>query len=195
MSGAAESAERLRQWLLTYDVGCQYIAELLERWKHWKLPPSLLALVERLQILLPQLHMLAHKESCHTQYALCYKQGTGHSNGESVESLWAEHNMVGLSTREMNGGARRDALNDFFNSWNWYKNETRGKCIYFCKDRRLNMRPISQVSLPKATGEVEAAGDSNSRSCGADQGGRAHGGQVLVRRRSRCGRTHPVDVS
>lgn len=49
------------------------------------------------------------------------------TTGESVETLWAEHNLVGLSTPEMNGGARHDALNDFFNSWNWYKTETRGR--------------------------------------------------------------------
>ena len=126
LSGALEGTQQLRQWLLTYDVGCELIANMLERWKEWELPPELLPIIERLKVLLPQLHMLAHKESCQTEFALCYKEGTGHSNGETVETLWAKHNMVGLSTREMNGGARHDALNDFFNSWNWYKTETRG---------------------------------------------------------------------
>ena len=126
LSGALEGTQQLRQWLLTYNVGCELIANVLERWKEWELPPGLLPIIERLKVLLPQLHMLAHKESCQTEFALCYKEGTGHSNGETVETLWAEHNMVGLSTREMNGGARHDALNDFFNSWNWYKTETRG---------------------------------------------------------------------
>ena len=127
MSGALETAEDLEEWLLTYDVGCQYIAHLLERWKEWDLPDKYIPIVEKLRILLPQMHMLAHQESCQTDYCMGFKKGTGHTCGEIVETIWAEHNAVGLSTREMNGGARRDALNDFFNSWNWYKNEGRGK--------------------------------------------------------------------
>lgn len=127
ISGALEGTEQLLEWLITYDVGCQLLVNMLARWREWDLPPSLIPIIERLQVLLPQLHMLAHKETCQREYALCYKAGTGHSNGELVETLWAEHNMVGLSTREMNGGARLDALNDFFNSWNWVKTEGRGK--------------------------------------------------------------------
>ena len=129
LSGALETAEDLEEWLLTYDVGCQYIAHLLERWKEWNLPEKYIPIVEKLRILLPQMHMLAHQESCQTNYCMGFKKGTGHTCGEIVETIWAEHNAVGLSTREMNGGARRDALNDFFNSWNWYKNEGRGQCF------------------------------------------------------------------
>ena len=129
LAGALETAEDLLEWLLTYDVGCQYIANLLDRWKEWNLPEKFLHVVENLRILLPQMHMLAHQESCQTDYCMGFKQGTGHTCGEMVETIWAEHNAIGLSTREMNGGARRDALNDFFNSWNWYKNQGRGSSL------------------------------------------------------------------
>lgn len=168
MSGALETAEDLEEWLLTYDVGCQYIAHLLERWKEWKLPEKYIPIVEKLQILLPQMHMLAHQESCQTDYCMGFKKGTGHTCGEIVETIWAEHNAIGLSTREMNGGARRDALNDFFNSWNWYKNEGRGKNfgngnvhVYFALTRGLLVPCYSEVLIPQTSGKADAAVAAN----------------------------------
>ena len=53
MSGALESVAKLLEWILTYDVGCSYIAGILARWKEWKLPPDLYEVVQRLRILLP----------------------------------------------------------------------------------------------------------------------------------------------
>ncbi|KAI0703979.1 hypothetical protein C8Q76DRAFT_572048, partial [Earliella scabrosa] len=154
LSGALESVSTLLEWILTYDVGCSYIANILTRWQEWKLPPDLIPVVQRLRILLPQLHMLAHQESCQCEYAMCYKQGTGHSNGESVEALWAEHNAVGLSTREMNGGARLDALNDFFNSWNWRKNEGRGKLLARKLKEKLPLQASQTLDLATLTKEA-----------------------------------------
>ena len=46
LSGALEGTQQLRQWLLTYDVGCELIANMLERWKEWELPPELLPIIE-----------------------------------------------------------------------------------------------------------------------------------------------------
>ena len=127
LSGALESARALHEFLLTYDVGCSYVKNLLARWDKYKLPPHLRDIIQKMKVLLPQMHMLAHKDSCQTEYAVCYTLGAGHSNGESVEILWAVHNLAGLSTREMNGGGRHDALNDLFSFWNWTKNENMGE--------------------------------------------------------------------
>ena len=126
MSGALETTEDLEEWLLTYNVGCQYIAHLLERWKDWDLPEKYTPILEKLQILLPQMHMLAHQESCQMDYCIGFKKGIGHTCGKMVEMIWAKHNTIRLSTREMNGGACQDTLNDSFNSWNWNKNEGQG---------------------------------------------------------------------
>ena len=123
MSGALETVEDLLEWLLTYNVGCQYIAKLFNQWQEWGLPKQYLPIIKKLQILLPQMHMLTHKETCQTEYHMGFKNGTSHTCGEMVETIWAEHNTLGLFTHEMNGGAQKDALNDSFNSWNWHKNE------------------------------------------------------------------------
>ena len=122
MCGATECAAKLLEWLLSYDVGCTYVANLLSRWEEWSLPPELRKIIESMKVLLPQMHMLSHKENCQIDFAMCYKQGNGHSNGETVEIAWAILHDTGRSTREMNGGARHDALSDHFSGYNWSVN-------------------------------------------------------------------------
>ena len=85
-------------------------------------------IVESMKVLLPQMHMLCHKEDCQVDFAMCYKQGNGHSNGETVEIAWAILHDTGRSTREMNGGARHDALSDHFGGYNWDKQVNLGMC-------------------------------------------------------------------
>lgn len=129
LAGALEGLEEVLHFIFTYDVGCIYEVNLEARFRTRF--PHLLPLLARMQILLPKLHMLAHKEACQTIYALCYSWGTGLTHGESVEHPWAEHNQAGLSTREMNAGHRHDALNAIHNFWNWRKVEGRSKSHTF----------------------------------------------------------------
>ncbi|KAI0360938.1 hypothetical protein OH77DRAFT_1393632 [Trametes cingulata] len=119
LGGALRGTERLREIALSYDVICSYICRILERFKTSH--PTLLQVVEQLKMLLPKLHMHAHKDLCQVVYAFCYAQGFGLAHGEGVETPWAELNSAGLSTREMSAGGRHDALNSLFNYWNWCK--------------------------------------------------------------------------
>lgn len=132
MSGALENAKKLKEWLLSYDVGCTYLINLVKRWDEWNLPPELRKIVEAIKVLLPQMHMLAHKEDCQVDFAMCYKQGNGHTNGETVEVAWSILQDTGRSTREMNGGARHDALSDFVNGLNWDKMVGLGMFLLSC---------------------------------------------------------------
>ena len=91
VSGALEGSEDLVEHVLTYDVGCEYIAKILARWDQWKLPPEQKKIIEELKILLPQMHILSHQESCQREYCLGYKQGCGNP----MERL---RNKDGLST-------------------------------------------------------------------------------------------------
>ncbi|EPS99173.1 hypothetical protein FOMPIDRAFT_17276, partial [Fomitopsis schrenkii] len=105
--------------IFTYDVACIYRVNLR---KHFEgRYPHLVPLLDRMQLLLPKLHALTHKEICQIVLALCYAWGAGLSHGESVKHPWAEHNQVGLSTRKMSSGHRHDALNMIHNYWNWCK--------------------------------------------------------------------------
>ena len=124
LAGALEGLEVLSHFIFTYDVACIYGKKLHERFAARF--PHLLPVIDRLHLLLPKLHALAHKEICQILYALCYSWGAGLSHGESVEHPWAEHNQVGLSTREMSAGHRHDALNAIHSYWNWCKTEKLG---------------------------------------------------------------------
>ena len=148
LSGALECLRNLDAWMFTYNVACSYLKGILERWKKGGLPPYLRPVVEKLQVLLPQLHMLAHREWCQTEFAVCYTRGAGHSNGEAVEPVWGEHNAAGLSTREMNGGARHDTLNDIFSFWNWVKHERFGErdCRVLSYPMLSDLRPGMYLS-------------------------------------------------
>ncbi|OCH85161.1 hypothetical protein OBBRIDRAFT_740369 [Obba rivulosa] len=124
LAGALAGLKELLLLLFTYDMSCQYIAHLLDHFKERF--PDLVPLIERIKLLLPKMHMLAHKEFCQIVYALCYTWGTGMTTGESVEQPWAELNQARVTTREMSLGSRHDALNDMFNYWNWQKAENLG---------------------------------------------------------------------
>ncbi|THH17939.1 hypothetical protein EUX98_g9037 [Antrodiella citrinella] len=117
-AGALEGLEDLAI-LFTYDVACIYEVNFRQRFERQF--PHLADTVKHVTMKLPRMHMLAHKELCHTVYALCYAWGAGIVSGESVEHPWSEHNQVGLSTREMSAGGRHDTLNDFLSFWNWLK--------------------------------------------------------------------------
>ncbi|EIW58976.1 uncharacterized protein TRAVEDRAFT_102679, partial [Trametes versicolor FP-101664 SS1] len=104
---------------LTYDVACIIIHNLLTRCREYF--PEKVAMLENLQVLLPKLHMYAHKDLCQIVYSLAYSTGFGLSHSEGVETPWAEFNIAGLPTREMSAGARHDALTDLFSFWNWRK--------------------------------------------------------------------------
>ncbi|KAI0352177.1 hypothetical protein OH77DRAFT_1460988 [Trametes cingulata] len=127
LGGALRGTAELHEIALSYDVICSYICHILERFKTSQ--PTLLQVVEQLKMLLPKMHMHAHKELCQVVYAFCYARGFGLAHGEGVETPWAELNAAGLSTREMNAGARHDALNSVFNFWNWQKTVNMGKFL------------------------------------------------------------------
>ncbi|PIL27223.1 hypothetical protein GSI_10367 [Ganoderma sinense ZZ0214-1] len=78
-------------------------------------------MLKKLLMLLPRIHMYAHKDLCQAVYSLAYAAGFGLTHGEGVETPWAELNISSLATREMSGGGCEDALNSLFNFWNWSK--------------------------------------------------------------------------
>ena len=104
LAGALEGMDKLLHFIFTYNGACIY-GQNLRRWFEERFP-HLVPLLDRLHLLLPKLHALAHREVCQIVYALCYTWGAGLTHGETVEHPWAEHNQAGLSTREMSVGHR-----------------------------------------------------------------------------------------
>ncbi|KAI0693053.1 hypothetical protein C8T65DRAFT_586112, partial [Cerioporus squamosus] len=157
MGGALECLKSLLAWMMTYDVACSYLKNILDRWDQGGLPPHLKPIVEKLQVLLPQLHMVAHREWCQTKFAVCYTPGARHTDGEAVEPLWASHNQAGRSTQKMNGGARHDALNNMFSFWNWLKHETIGKYLARKLQEKLRLQLDQSIHFAALTLTAGAA--------------------------------------
>src|ERR1700748_2844509 len=55
-------------------------------------------------------HQNAHKPDCADKSSLRYTANTGMVGGEEVETTWVEPNHIQYVVREMNAGARADAI-------------------------------------------------------------------------------------
>ena len=121
LAAVLEITSGLLEHGFTYDVICSYIRHIIDRFKQYH--PDQVEIVKRLKMLLPKMHMHAHKNLCQVVYTLCFAAGFGLMHGEGIETIWAELNAAGRTTREMLAGARHDALNALMNYWNWQKIE------------------------------------------------------------------------
>lgn len=75
--------------------------------------------MEHMRYHVPKLHGHGHSEDCRYQYAFDFAPNVGRTHGERIESGWAEGNIAGPSTREMNPGHRHETLSSFYNEWNY----------------------------------------------------------------------------
>lgn len=103
--------------VLTYDIGCQWSKNFWERLltydENMRISDDL-----QLEVGIPSWHINAHGMFCWSNYSLNYTPGVGWTCGEEVETTWSSTNALAPSTREMGSGARKETLNDHWNSWN-----------------------------------------------------------------------------
>ncbi|KAF7322147.1 CxC2 domain-containing protein [Mycena kentingensis (nom. inval.)] len=112
---------RLLRLMLSYDIACQW-------WKHLKerllnLPPLIrLSLVfAMIRFVIPKMHIKAHTLACQLLFSLYFALGSGQTDGEGIERLWAMCGAVAASTKLSGPGARADQLDDHWGFWNWMK--------------------------------------------------------------------------
>ena len=107
--------------LITYDIACQYSKKFFGRMR--LLPPEASIEVKEnmWSFVVPKLHIRGHERPCQERYALHLHPGAGQTDGEGIERLWAEVGPVGVSTREMGPGHRRDTIDDHQGARNWRK--------------------------------------------------------------------------
>ncbi|KLO04068.1 hypothetical protein SCHPADRAFT_841060, partial [Schizopora paradoxa] len=113
--------------VFSYDVGCQYCINIVERFTNTA--PHLVPRLQDLRVLVGKMHLQGHIESCQYRFSWNYTDGVGRTDGEEVERFWAEANQAAGSTKQMNKGHRREVLDDIMNDWNFLKNEAARKSL------------------------------------------------------------------
>ncbi|KAG6905239.1 hypothetical protein DXG01_004049 [Tephrocybe rancida] len=113
--------------LTSYDIICQWFKNLSKQHAEWPVElqlPSTTVITPAI----PKLHEPAHKE-IHNELLLNHIVGSGLTDGECPERIWAGHNALGNSTKTMGPGMQQDTLDDHFGFWNWLKYNSMGKTL------------------------------------------------------------------
>ena len=103
----------------SYDINCGYSVNASSRFDTSF--PELTDVIEKIDWLIPLLHVQNHKSNCMYLYSSAYTEGAGHFHGETAEMVWAESNQLGAQTRQMNAGRRHDTIINATSDWNWKK--------------------------------------------------------------------------
>ena len=111
-----------------YDIACQQLLKLEKRLLEAKnllegsksiSPEDVDALLAHLPTgIVPKFHVKAHKIECIFEFSSDFKEGTGCTDGEGQERVWADQNGLANSAREMNEGHRHDTLADHHDNKN-----------------------------------------------------------------------------
>ena len=115
--------------LISYDIACQWYANLFQRMQHhW---PEEIQVKRPLQLIpaIPKLHYSMHEAADHEVFSLNLIPGAGLSDCDCPERFWAPHNALGNSTKTQAPGSRHDVLDDHFAFWNWLKYVGMGKTL------------------------------------------------------------------
>ena len=116
---ALQGTKDCEEWATMYDIICITICHIINCW-HKSFLESV-PMLKKLLMLLPRMHMYAHKNLCQAVYSLAYAVGFGLTHEEGVKIPWAELNISSLSMCKMSGRGCEDVLNSLFGSWNWRK--------------------------------------------------------------------------
>ncbi|TRM56615.1 hypothetical protein BD626DRAFT_551464 [Schizophyllum amplum] len=106
--------------VLSYDIACQFCKNIGSRMK--QLPPDLrLDRKVDLIMVVPNFHLLAHREECHSRFSYHFLTGGANGNGESIEQNWSGMNGIAYQARHMGPGGFRLLIDDTRGHWNWMK--------------------------------------------------------------------------
>ncbi|KAF7324024.1 CxC2 domain-containing protein [Mycena kentingensis (nom. inval.)] len=121
LASALRFISRLLRLMLSYDIACQWWKSLRERLL--ALPPLVrLSLVfAMVRFVIPKMHIKAHTLACQLLFSLYLALGSGQTDGEGIERLWAMCGAIAGSTKMSGPGARADQLDDHWGFWNWMK--------------------------------------------------------------------------
>ena len=110
----------LRELLIIYDVNCQYLVHFEERLEDVS---QYLSLDPDMEVFgaIGKFHLVDHVDSCFSKWSLNFMKGSGHIDGEIMETLWSGMNKVSGAARSMIKAHRRqETLDDYMRDVNQY---------------------------------------------------------------------------
>jgi hypothetical protein len=141
----------LPEGLVIYDVMCQYLVHFEERIEevsdHLELDPDL-----KIFGAVGKFHLSDHVDTCFCKWSLNYMKGSGHIDGEIMETLWSGMNKISAAARTMSKSHRQEVLDDYMRDSNWKKTVGIGEFFLSFKDdfHYCVIFTQSQLSLPSS---------------------------------------------
>ena len=115
----------LLQALIVYDVACQFFKKFEKRWKASEWLQSIYGwFILSLIWAVGKFHLGAHIAICYPKFSLNHKKGAGQVDGETMETLWALLNMIGIMARAMTKAHRQETEDIAINDLSWKKTIT-----------------------------------------------------------------------
>ena len=110
----------IQELLLIYNVNCQYLVHFEERLEDVS---QYLSLDPDMEVFgaIGKFHLADHVDSCFSKWSLNFMKGSGHIDGEIVETLWSGMNKVSGAARSMSRAHRQETLDDYMRDANWKK--------------------------------------------------------------------------
>jgi Kyakuja-Dileera-Zisupton transposase len=110
----------LPEAILIYDVWCQYGVHFYDRLHdaryYLEIDPEM-----KLFGAIGKFHLADHVDSCFSKWSLNFLKGSGHIDGEIMETLWSGMNKVSGAARSMSRAHRQETLDDYMRDANWKK--------------------------------------------------------------------------
>ena len=108
--------------LVSYDIGCQWHKNFQDRINSYTaFTPLQLSDLEYWRVFIPKFHLPGHGPACQTLFSLSYAKWARWTDGEQIESGWAQSTGMATWTRESGPNTRRNILDDHWNESNWRK--------------------------------------------------------------------------
>ncbi|KAJ7733474.1 hypothetical protein B0H16DRAFT_1468065 [Mycena metata] len=111
----------LQRFYVSYDIACQWHKNIWARMEDYSPEIHYFPDGKFMSFLVPKFHLPVHIETCNLRFSFNLRRNVGQTDGEAPERGWVNTNPLASSTKKMGPGARRDALDDHFNDWNYKK--------------------------------------------------------------------------
>ncbi|KAJ7128209.1 hypothetical protein C8R43DRAFT_897228 [Mycena crocata] len=139
---------------ISYDIACQWKINLPTRMV--EMPAEMRIDLDKVKVSfgLPVWHAAAHERKCQVQNSLTYQEGVARTDGEGIERLWSRIIRLAWASKEMNEGAREDAIEDLIDYLNHERNISQGATLPLKLVLAMDERDRQVAGFEEVDGEL-----------------------------------------